>query len=293
MKKLISAKPAPSFDVDGSGSENVPGNRRGFVVAFVISALLVIGLLLLLVSFRGEIEAAVAGLARLLPVGYAFAAGMVASVNPCGVLMLPAYFLYQLRSEDADLVNARRLLRGLLVAAVVTLGFVVVFAAAGGVITLGGRWLIVVFPYAGLVIGVAMAGLGIWLLVTRKTLGIVAAGEVAVARQRTLGNAFLFGVAYAVGSLGCTLPIFLVVVGIGSSLAVEGWLFSLVQFVGYALGMGAVIVAVSIGAALFRRAVFGWLRRLRPYVHRLSAMFLIGAGVYLGYYWAVQAGLLF
>ncbi len=292
MKKLISAKPAPSFN-DGNKDENGPGKRQGVVAAFVISALLVSGLLLLLVNFRGQIEAAVAGLARLLPLGYAFAAGMVASVNPCGVLMLPAYFLYQLRGEDADLSNTRRVIKGLLVAAVVTLGFVVVFAVAGGVIALGGRWLIAVFPYAGLVIGVAMAGLGVWLLATRKTLGIVAAGEVSVARQRSLGNAFLFGVAYAVGSLGCTLPIFLVVVGIGSSLAGEGWIFSLGQFVGYALGMGAVIVAVSVGAALFRRAVFGWLRRLRPYVHRLSAMFLIGAGAYLGYYWAVQAGLSF
>jgi cytochrome c biogenesis protein CcdA len=32
-----------------------------------------------------------ANLTELLPVGYAFAAGMVASVNPCGFFMLPSY----------------------------------------------------------------------------------------------------------------------------------------------------------------------------------------------------------
>jgi predicted transporter len=54
--------------------------------------------------------------------------------------------------------------------------------------------------------------------------------------------------------------------------------------------MGAVVLAVSVGAALFRRAVFKWLRFLRSYIHRLSAMFLIGAGAYLVYYWMFQAG---
>jgi hypothetical protein len=55
--------------------------------------------------------------------------------------------------------------------------------------------------------------------------------------------------------------------------------------------MGTIIVVVSIGAALFRRAVFKWLRLLRPYIHRLNVTFLIGAGAYLVYYWVFQAGL--
>ncbi|MCP4537905.1 MAG: cytochrome c biogenesis protein CcdA [Chloroflexi bacterium] len=288
MRNIISAKPAPSFDVD---DDNVHSDKVVGIVTFIVPAILVSGLLFLLIRFRGELEAAVANLSLLLPVGYAFAAGMVASVNPCGVLMLPAYFLYQLKDEETGSSVVRRVLKGLLIAAAVTVGFVVIFAITGGIIAAGGRWLSAVFPYAGLLIGVAMVGLGLWLLATGKTLGIVAAKEVTVERQRTLGNAFLFGVTYAVGSLSCTLPIFLVVVG--SSLASEGWLFSFGQFVGYALGMGTIIVVVSIGAALFRRAVFKWLRLLRPYIHRLNATFLIGAGAYLVYYWVFQAGLSF
>ena len=54
--------------------------------------------------------------------------------------------------------------------------------------------------------------------------------------------------------------------------------------------MGSVLVAVTVGAALFRGVVATWLRRLVPYVHRMSSMFLIGAGVYLIYYWVVIAG---
>ena len=61
------------------------------------------------------------------------------------------------------------------------------------------------------------------------------------------------------GSLSCTLPIFLVVVG--SSLGSQGLLTSFVQFIGYGLGMGTILIAVTIGAALFQGAVArvcGW-----------------------------------
>ena len=68
-------------------------------------------------------------------------------------------------------------------------------------------------------------------------------------------------------------------------------MFALWQFLGYALGMGAIVCVAMIGVALFRRATDRWLQLLTRHVHRLSAMFLIGAGAYLIYYWVFQAGL--
>jgi cytochrome c-type biogenesis protein len=286
MKRIISTKAVWPSETD---SEETRRSPWVLVATFVIPAVLVVGLLFLLISFRDGIEAGVVDLALLLPVGYAFAAGMVASVNPCGVMMLTSYAFYQMRGEGAGSTVARRVLWGLVVSVVVTLGFVLIFAVVGGVAAAGGQWLIAVFPYAGLVIGIGMIGLGVWLLATRKTLGILAAKGVTVSPKRSLGNAFLFGVTYAVASLSCTLPIFLVVVG--SALASEGAFASFGQFIGYALGMGVVIFVVTIGAALFKRAMARWLRALTPYIHRLSAMFLIGAGAYLIYYWVVQGGL--
>jgi cytochrome c biogenesis protein CcdA len=102
---------------------------------------------------------------------------------------------------------------------------------------------------------------------------------------------FLFGIAYAVGSLSCTLPVFLVVVG--SALATQGFIASLGQFLAYALGMGLVLIAVTVGAAMFRGTVARWLRSAIPYVHRMSALFLLGAGAYLIYYWVFYADFLF
>lgn len=285
MAKLVSTKSASPLQID-------EGKRKesGLILAatFGIPALLVVGLLFVLVSFRGGIEAGVANLALLLPVGYAFAAGMVASVNPCGVLMLPSYIFYQLNTDGASPSPVRRALRALLIAVVVTAGFIIIFFSAGLIITAGGQWLVTSFPYVGIILGVAMVGLGVWILATDRTLSILG-GKVTVRRKQGLGNAFLFGIAYAAGSLSCTLPIFLAVVG--TSLAGEGALASFGQFIGYALGMGTVIIAVTLGAALFRRAMARWMRLVTPYVHRVSAMFVIGAGAYLVYYWVFQTGL--
>ena len=280
---------SPSVRLQSSTRE-----RLTVIISFAIPVVLVAGLFVLLLSVRDVAESAVANVAGLLPVGFAFAAGMVASVNPCGFFMLPAYISYHLGTEEEGFYQqsvARRLLKGLLLGAVTTGGFLVVFALVGGAISASGQWLVRVFPYAGLAIGAVMIGVGLWLLVTDRTLGIMAASRVTVSPQRNLRNVFLYGIVYAIGSLSCTLPIFLVVVG--SSLTGQGLLASLTQFVGYALGMGTILIAVTIGAALFQGTVARWLRKAIPYVHRASALFMVGAGIYLIYYWVFFAGAIF
>ena len=251
-----------------------------------------IGLIVLLLNIRDSAETFMANLAVLLPVGYAFGAGMVASVNPCGFFLLPSYISYHLGTDEEDFYQTsigKRMLKALLLGSVATAGFVVIFAITGSLISVGGQWLIKVFPFAGVAIGAVMALLGLWLLVTRRTLGIMAASRVTISRERNLGNVFLFGIVYATGSLSCTLPIFLVVVG--GSLASQGLVTSLGQFISYALGMGTILIAVTIGSALFQGSVAKWLKGAMPHVHRASAMFLVAAGAYLIYYWVFFVGL--
>jgi cytochrome c-type biogenesis protein len=260
------------------------------LVLYAAPALAVSGLLLLLVAVQGNVEAAASGVAGTIPLGYAFAAGMVASVNPCGFILLPSYISFQLGTEEDGYYQRPGLYRAaeaLALGLLATAAFVLVFAAAGLVLAAGGQWLAAVFPEAGVVVGLAMAGLGVWLLVSRRTLIIGAATRVAVTPRRNLAGAFLFGLAYAAGSLGCTLPVFLVVVG--GAVSARNVADGVSQFLGYSLGMGTVLVAVSLGAALAKGAVGRNLRRAVPHVHRASALFLIGAGLYLIYYWAIYA----
>ena len=264
------------------------------LVSYLLPAALVTGLILVLISLQASAESSVAGLARFLPIGFAFAAGMVASVNPCGFLLLPSYISFQIGAPKSDTQTVRawkRLWKALLMGLLATAGFVVVFALVGGVISAGGQFLINIFPIVGLAIGVLMVGLGIWLLISKAKLGIMAASRLTLTPKRNPQNVFLFGIVYAAGSLSCTLPIFLVVVG--SSLATQGIGTAFGQFIGYALGMGVVLIAVTIASALAEDTISRWLKGLLPYLDRISAMFLVGAGAYLVYYWTFFADAIF
>ncbi|MYD94054.1 MAG: cytochrome c biogenesis protein CcdA [Chloroflexi bacterium] len=274
------------------GSRSTRGPWLSTALSYGLPGLAVAVLIGVLISLQANAEAAVSEFAGALPIGFAAAAGVVASVNPCGFFMLPGYVAYQLGTQEAgydQLSGFRRVSRALAVGLMATLGFVLIFAAVGAVIAAGGTFLSRVFPFLGLSVGVLMVIFGGYLLITHRYIGVLAASRIQVTPQRNLGNAFVFGLGYAVGSLSCTLPIFLVVVG--GALGAAGFLASFSQFLAFALGMGVVVIAVTIGAAIFRDAVARFLRGALPHVHRASSLFLVGAGGYLIYYWVFFAGL--
>jgi cytochrome c biogenesis protein CcdA len=225
-------------------------------------------------------------LADWLPLGYAFGAGIMATVNPCGFLLLPSYVAYYLGAEEKDEGQAFTpvlALQGLVLALAITVGFVVLFLVIGVAVSVGGRALLRMVPASGLVIGMALVGLGLWLLFRGGSMGIVAASRIRAPLGRNVGAAFVFGVAYGVASLSCTLPVFLVVVG--SALATADIALALLQFVSYGLGMGFVIAIIIASTAFFKGAMYKYLRRVSRYVPQIAAVFLIGAGGYLIYYW--------
>lgn len=242
------------------------------------------------------IETFVANLAGLLPFGYAFGAGMVTTVSPCGIAMLPAYVSLYLGAEEEGYQQQSPLWRGAragLLSLVVTAGFVILFAAMGAILSLGGQSIINIIPWAVVLIGVSLILLGIWLLAGGHlylALFSRLASQVNKPRDSRVIGFLVFGVAYGIAALSCTLPIFLVVVG--SALALEGFTAGLLQFVSYALGMGFVITIVTLSTAFFKEAVHRWLRRLVPVVARFSGLLLILAGGYILYFWFTIGDLL-
>ncbi|HLZ69966.1 MAG TPA: cytochrome c biogenesis protein CcdA [Dehalococcoidia bacterium] len=230
-------------------------------------------------------QSAVSGWLVGLPLAYAFGAGMLASVNPCGFLMLPAYATYYVSTEDAAqrTTAAARSLRAVQLGLIATIGFLAVFGPLGLVISLDGHALVRLFPYASLVIGALLIVLGVSLLLTRRRVSLGLAERVRLTRSRSPRGVFRFGIAYAVASLGCTLPVFIIVVG--TAVSAHSFINALVQFLNYALGMGLVLMVVSVGAALAQGAVTNRLRHALPYVEQTGAALLVAAGVYLLYVW--------
>ena len=266
--------------------------RLRAVFGYGVPAVLVVLLIGVMIPFQTNAETAMSGFAQSLPIGFAAAAGMVATVNPCGFFILPGYVAYQLGTHEAgysDVSVGIKLLRALVVGLMATLGFVLIFSLVGIVIAGGGHFLGRLFPFLGLLVGVLMIVFGGYLLFSGRYVGVLAASRIQVGRRRGLTNAFIFGVGYGVGSLSCTLPIFLVVVG--GSLATRSFVASVGQFLAFGVGMGAVVIMITVGTVLFRDVVFRLLRTAMPYVYRSGSLFLIGAGAYVVYYWVFFSGL--
>src|SRR5262249_18337627 len=134
-----------------------------------------------------------AGLVQL-PLAYAFSAGMVATVNPCGFAMLPAYVSFQLGTDDPAYAARPlwwRALRALALGLVVTAGFVLLFAAVGAVVALGGRAVVRLVPWAALAIGVGLVVLGLGVLAGR-TPHLAALSRLRLPRGAGWRGVFLF-----------------------------------------------------------------------------------------------------
>ena len=227
-----------------------------------------------------------------LPFSYALGAGMIASINPCGFIMLPAFAAFYLTAgEDPEVVGAAaRFGRALKMGGYVTLAFVATFALTGAIVSLAGYTLLQWTGWAGLAVGVVLIGLGVYQVVTRRSVfGGVGKG-VRITPRATSGGAMMFGAGYALASLSCTLPIFLTVV---SGAFVDDRLAeSVLDFVQYGLGMGIVLTIVTIGIGLFRAQTVHLVSGALPYVTVAGNVFLVFAGAYLVWYWTVLGQLI-
>ncbi|MDP2644925.1 MAG: hypothetical protein Q8P24_08295 [Desulfobacterales bacterium] len=90
--------------------------------------------------------------------------------------------------------------------------------------------------------------------------------------------------------MGCTLPVFLVVVG--SAIKSQGFSGGLLQFISYSLGLGAVLTLRALSFALFKGGLATYMSRALPYMGRVAGALLLVSGSYQVHYWLTKGGLL-
>lgn len=206
-----------------------------------------------------------------------FAAGLVATVNPCGFAMLPAYLSYFLgTNSDTSGVHAVR--RALAVSGLMAVGFLLVFGTAGLLLTLGVRAIVEFIPWLAVVVGAGLVALGI--RTYRGSYMTVSLGSGKVDRSSVLR----FGVSYAVASLSCTLPIFLSL--IAGTFARATVLEGISAFIAYSLGMSLVITAITVTLAFGQDRIIRFVRSSAQYINKVSGGVLAGAGLFIVWYWA-------
>jgi len=195
--------------------------------------------------------------------------------------MLPAYLALVVRGEDVD--RRAAVARAVTATAAMAAGFLAVFGGFGVLTVSAAATVQRYLPYVTVVIGIVLVALGIWLLAGREItmLGGAARGARWAPTAR-LGSMFTYGISYAVASLSCTVGPFLAVTA--AALRGGSVLGGMAVYVAYAAGFTLVVGVLAVAAALASSAAVDRMRRIVPYVNRISGALLLVVGVYVGYY---------
>ncbi len=213
----------------------------------------------------------------------ALVAGAVAAFNPCGFALLPAY-LTVLVADPAERTGGGAVgtvLRALRFTTGMTVGFVAVFGIFGLVITPFALSVERYLPVVTVGVGVALIALGVWLMLGHSLAvpGLAGRGKGPTARWVSQVG---YGVTFALASLSCTIAPFLAVT---TGALRAGTAISVVSvFLVYALGMGTVVLVLSLAVATASGSFTARLRRAGPAITRFSGVLLLIAGGYVAWY---------
>jgi cytochrome c biogenesis protein CcdA len=215
--------------------------------------------------------------------GFSFSAGAATFLNPCGFAMLPTYVSYYLGRGGSDSPSvAAGVLKGLGLGLLVTLGFILVFAVSGVLFSAAGTALARYIPWLAVSIGLLLIMIG-GLLLFGKSIHLPFSLNIPInPRQKNVGSFFLFGVGYAIASLSCTIPLFLLVVL--QAISTGGITSGLTVFFTYAVGMGLMMTTLSVAVGASKEGISKYLKRVTPYLGRISGSIIVLAGLYTVYF---------
>lgn len=214
---------------------------------------------------------------------YSFVLGVLAAVNPCGFVLLPTYLMFFLGLEGSRPADTQRtsLARALRVGGATSSGFIAVFLVVGSISRLFTNAIERNAKYASIVIGAGLVVMGVAMLAGWKPR--IATPSIASGKTRTFGSMFVFGIAYAVASIGCTIG-FLTSVILGS-INVHGFFSGILSIALYGLGMGAIVMALTVSLAFAKGGLLRVLRNGMRHLDRVSAGLVLLTGLYLTWYW--------
>ena len=94
---------------------------------------------------------------------------------------------------------------------------------------------------------------------------------------------YVFGIAYAVASMGCTIPTFTgVVLG---SFSTNGLATGIAAIALYGIGMALIVTGLTVTLAFANTALLKVLRRGMAWFEQFAGVLLILTGMYLCWYW--------
>lgn len=219
--------------------------------------------------------------------GLSFLKGLVASVNPCAFVLLPTYLAFFVGSgTDSAMSRPIVMRRALVVSGAVSAGFMAVFIAIGLLSEYVTRWVERQAGWFTLVVAVAFVVIGAAMVAGRRL--PISTPRMAVDRiGPSVGSMALYGIAYAVSSISCTLPLFVTtMVGNGRR---DGFGSGVAHVVAYGAGMALVVTSLTVAIAAARTNVVDLVRRGSRHSERIGGALVLASGLYLVHYvWVVD-----
>lgn len=169
---------------------------------------------------------------------------------------------------------ARETARGAALGGSSSLGFVTVFGGIAILLALAGAAVAPALPAVALVTAVALLLLGV-LMILGRSFSILPAFA-APSRPGYL-SAYFYGLAYALISTGCLLPVFLAVVNFALLPGSAGPLVMLA----YAAGYSALMVLLSVYVAVARESMVTPIRRALPRIQRVAGAVVLAMAAYV------------
>jgi len=213
---------------------------------------------------------------------YSFVLGILAAVNPCGFVLLPTYLLFFLGTrEEENLTTSERLRRALVVGAGISVGFLGIFFVIGVISRLFTQLIELNAKYASFVIGIGLLVAGVRMLSgwTPK----FAMPQIGGVQTKTFRATVVYGVAYAIASIGCTIG-FLTTAVFGS-IAVNGFVSGVTSILLYGLGMAMLVTALTICLAFAKTGLVTLIKNRLNIIEKIGAGFVTLTGIYLIAYW--------
>lgn len=213
---------------------------------------------------------------------YSFILGVLAAVNPCGFVLLPTYLIFFLGTrEETELTTSERMRRALVVSSGISIGFLAIFFVIGVISRLFTQWIELNAKYASLAIGIVLVIGGARMLTgwTPK----FALPQIGGVQTKTFRATVIYGVAYAIASIGCTIG-FLTTAVFGS-IALHGFISGVFSILLYGLGMAMLVTALTVSLAFAKTGIVTMIKNRLHIVQRLGAIFVTITGIYLVLYW--------
>jgi cytochrome c-type biogenesis protein len=213
---------------------------------------------------------------------YSFILGVLAAVNPCGFVLLPTYLVFFLGTrEESELATSERMRRALVVSSGISIGFLAIFFVIGVISRLFTQWIELNAKYASLAIGIVLVIGGARMLSgwTPK----FAMPQIGGVQTKTFRATVIYGVAYAVASIGCTIG-FLTTAVFGS-IALHGFISGVFSILLYGLGMAMLVTALTVSLAFAKTGIVTVIKNRLYIIQRLGAILVTLTGIYLVFYW--------